>query len=106
MKKIKVGLIGAGFMGRTHSNAYKSINNIFGDEVVPELTAVADVNADNAKALAERYGFQRCQQIGKKLLPIRKSSWLTLRRPTLPIARLRWKPPVTASTSIVKSRSL
>ena len=59
MKKIKVGLIGAGFMGRTHSNAYKSNNNIFGYEVVPELTAVADINADNAKALAERYGFQR-----------------------------------------------
>ncbi len=59
MKKIKVGLIGTGFMGRTHSNAYKSVNNIFGDEVVPELTAVADINADNAKALAERYGFQR-----------------------------------------------
>ncbi|MDE7034682.1 MAG: Gfo/Idh/MocA family oxidoreductase, partial [Eubacteriales bacterium] len=52
-------LIGAGVMGRTHSNAYKSVNNIFGDEVVPELTAVADINADNAKALAERYGFQR-----------------------------------------------
>ena len=59
MKKIKIGLIGAGFMGRTHTNAYKSINNIFGDEVVPELVAVADVNEVNAKSLAEKYGFQR-----------------------------------------------
>ena len=59
MKKIKIGLIGAGFMGRTHSAAYRSINNIFGDEVVPELAVVADVNADNARALAEKYGFAR-----------------------------------------------
>lgn len=59
MKKIKIGLIGAGFMGQTHANAYKSINNIFGDEVVPELVAVADVNEANAKSLAEKYGFQR-----------------------------------------------
>lgn len=59
MKKIKIGLIGAGFMGRTHSTAYKSVINVFGDTFVPELIAVADVNEANAKALAEKYGFVR-----------------------------------------------
>lgn len=59
MKKIKIGLVGAGFMGRTHSAAYKSVCNIFGDEVVPELVVVADVNEENAKAVAEQYGYQR-----------------------------------------------
>lgn len=59
MKKIRVGLIGAGFMGRTHSAAYRSVNNIFGDDVVPELVVVADVFEENAKALAEKYGYQR-----------------------------------------------
>lgn len=59
MKKIRIGLVGAGFMGRTHSAAYKSVNNIFGDEVVPELVVVADVNEENAKAVAEKYGYQR-----------------------------------------------
>ncbi len=59
MKRIRIGLIGAGFMGRTHANAYKSINNIFGDEVVPELVAVADVFEENAKATAQKYGFAR-----------------------------------------------
>lgn len=68
MKKVRIGLIGAGFMGRTHSNAYKSINNIFGDEVVPELVAVADVNAANAKALAEKYGFQRWTDDWKEIV--------------------------------------
>ena len=59
VKKIRIGLVGAGFMGRTHSAAYKSVNNIFGDEVVPELVVVADVNEENAKAVAEKYGYQR-----------------------------------------------
>lgn len=59
VKKIKIGLVGAGFMGRTHSAAYKSVRNIFGDEVVPELVVVADVNEENAKAVAEQYGYQR-----------------------------------------------
>lgn len=59
MKKIRIGLVGAGFMGRTHAQAYRSINNIFGDEVVPELVVATDVNEVNAKALAEKYGFAR-----------------------------------------------
>lgn len=59
MKTIKIGLIGAGFMGKTHTIAYKSINNIFGDEVVPELVTVADINKGNAKKLAERFGFKK-----------------------------------------------
>mgnify|MGYP002619537745 FL=1 len=59
MKKIRIGLIGAGFMGRTHAAAYHSVRNVFGDDVVPELVAVADVFEDNAKALAEKYGFSR-----------------------------------------------
>lgn len=58
MKTIKVGLIGAGFMGCTHSNAYKSVTNIFGDEYVPDLVMVADVNEENAKAAAAKYGYR------------------------------------------------
>lgn len=59
MKKIKIGLVGAGFMGRTHSTAYKNVTSVFGDDVVPELEIVSDVNIEAAKALAERFGFKR-----------------------------------------------
>lgn len=59
MRKIKIGLIGAGFMGRTHATAYTSIKNIFGEEVLPELVVVADISEASAKALAEKYGFKR-----------------------------------------------
>ena len=29
MKKLNVALIGYGFMGRTHSNAFRKVNNFF-----------------------------------------------------------------------------
>lgn len=57
MRKIKIGLIGAGFMGHTHSNAYKAISGIFGQDILPELVCVADVNIESAKALAIKHGF-------------------------------------------------
>lgn len=59
MKKIKIGLVGAGFMGRTHATAYKNVTNVFGGEVAPELEIVADVNEENAKQLCSQYGFKR-----------------------------------------------
>ena len=59
MKNIRVGLIGAGFMGRTHSTAYRSISNVFGDDITVELEVVADMCEENARALAEKYGYKR-----------------------------------------------
>lgn len=59
MKKVRVGLIGAGFMGRTHATAYRNIPFIFGDDVLPELVVISDVNEEAAKAMAKKYGFAR-----------------------------------------------
>jgi predicted dehydrogenase len=59
MQKIRIGLVGAGFMGHTHAAAYRGVSSIFGEEVVPELVAVADVVEGNAKKLAETFGFKR-----------------------------------------------
>ncbi|MDR1901836.1 MAG: Gfo/Idh/MocA family oxidoreductase [Treponema sp.] len=68
MKKIRVGIIGTGFMGRTHTTAYKNVTNIFGDEVVPELVIVADVVEGAAKAFAEKYGYKRWTTDWKKVV--------------------------------------
>ena len=35
MKKLNVGMIGYGFMGRTHSNAYRSVPNFFDLDLDP-----------------------------------------------------------------------
>lgn len=59
MRTIKIGLVGTGFMGRTHAHAYQCIRHVFGDEVVPELEMVADLDLASAEAFARKYGFKR-----------------------------------------------
>jgi predicted dehydrogenase len=40
MKKLNIGLIGYGFMGRAHSNAFRKVSNFFDLEYQPVLKAV------------------------------------------------------------------
>lgn len=57
-KTIRVGLIGAGFIGRSHATAY--VNQCqFGSEIKVDLVVVADPVEAAAKALAESHGFRR-----------------------------------------------
>lgn len=57
-KEIRVGLIGAGFIGRSHATAY--VNQCqFGDEMKVKLVVVADPAEEMAKSLAESHGFLR-----------------------------------------------
>ena len=39
-KPLNIGLVGYGFMGRTHSNAYKRVNDFFDTGYRPVLKAV------------------------------------------------------------------
>src|SRR3954467_2995194 len=68
MKKLNVGLIGYGFMGRTHSNAFRKVNNFFDVEYQPVLKAVCARSADKAKAFAENWGYQSIETDWRKLV--------------------------------------
>src|SRR6185503_13150830 len=68
MKKLNVGLIGYGFMGRTHSNAFRKVNNFFDVEYQPVLKAVCARSADKAKAFAENWGYQSIETDWRKLI--------------------------------------
>ncbi len=57
-KPLRVGLIGYGFMGRTHSNAYRKVNNFFDLEYQPVLKTVCGLVEEEAKAFADRWGYQ------------------------------------------------
>ncbi|MFK0274092.1 Gfo/Idh/MocA family protein [Ensifer sp. NPDC090286] len=60
MTVIKVGLIGAGWMGRAHAAAFENATRIFGtDPATLKIAAVADVNESAAKEFAERFGVER-----------------------------------------------
>ncbi|MBV9391335.1 MAG: Gfo/Idh/MocA family oxidoreductase [Verrucomicrobia bacterium] len=58
MKKLNIGLIGYGFMGRAHSNAYLSVGRFFDLKYQPVLKAVAARNPEKIKQFADKWGFQ------------------------------------------------
>ena len=67
-KTLNVGLIGCGFMGRTHSNAYRKVNNFFDLGYQPVLKAICDFNGDKATAFAKQWGYESVETDWKKLL--------------------------------------
>lgn len=57
-KTLNVGLVGYGFMGRTHSNAFLQAPRFFDLPYKPVLKAVCARNADRAKGFAENWGYE------------------------------------------------
>ena len=59
MTTIGVGLIGTGFMGRSHAFAYNSVKAIFGDVLAPKRLVLCDLDEAVAKQKATEFGFER-----------------------------------------------
>ena len=59
MKAIRIGLIGAGWMGNAHTKAFHNAKMIFGDDM-PVFEMISDVNETQVKAAAETLGYNRC----------------------------------------------
>jgi predicted dehydrogenase len=58
-KELRIGLIGGGFMGRTHSNGYNRVSNFFPDLAYkPVLKAVCSRSPEKVKAFAEQWGYE------------------------------------------------
>jgi predicted dehydrogenase len=51
-RTLNIGLVGCGFMGRTHSNAFAKVNQFFELDAQPVLKAVCAPNPETAKAFA------------------------------------------------------
>lgn len=69
MKNIRIGLIGTGFMGRTHSNGYNRIANFFPELTHrPVLQAVCSRNEAKVKAFAEQWGYASYETDWKALI--------------------------------------
>lgn len=54
---LNVGLVGCGFMGRAHSNAYRQVAQFFDAPRTVVLKAVCARNGETARAFAERWGY-------------------------------------------------
>ena len=59
MGEIGIGLIGTGFMGKSHALAYRAVGAVFSDVPHPRLSVLCDVPEDAAKSFARQFGFAR-----------------------------------------------
>ena len=58
MTELRIGMIGYGFMGRAHTNAYKRVSDFFPElKYKPVLQAVCGRNKENATAFANQWGY-------------------------------------------------
>ena len=67
-KKLNVGLVGYGFMGRTHSNAFRQVNQFFDLEYRPVLKAVCARDGEKAKAFAAQWGYESVETGWRNLI--------------------------------------
>src|SRR5213078_4397198 len=67
-KPLNVGMIGYGFMGRAHSNAYVEVNHFFDLQYRPVLKAVCARSADKARAFADQWGYESVETDWRKLI--------------------------------------
>jgi predicted dehydrogenase len=67
-KPLRIGMVGYGFMGRAHSNAYNRVCNFFDVPYRPVLQAVCARNPENAKAFADTWGYESVESDWRKLV--------------------------------------
>lgn len=67
-KPLNIGMIGYGFMGRAHSNAYRQVNQFFPLEHRPVLKACCARNAEKIKAFAANWGYESFETDWRKLV--------------------------------------
>ena len=68
MKKLNIGMVGYGFMGRTHSNAFRKVGNFFSLPVEPVLKTICARNADRANQFAATWGYESVVTDWRKLV--------------------------------------
>lgn len=57
-KDVGIGLIGSGFMGRCHANAFRAVGGLFDLPVIPKLHILADVTDEIATRAGRDLGFE------------------------------------------------
>ena len=68
MKNLNIGLVGYGFMGRTHSNAFHQAPRFFDLPFRPVLKAICARDADRAKRFASNWGYEGVESDWRKLV--------------------------------------
>src|SRR5499433_875853 len=67
-KHLNIGLVGYGFMGRTHSNAFLQAGRYFDLPYQPVLKAVCARNPERAQSFADNWGYESVEADWRKLV--------------------------------------
>jgi predicted dehydrogenase len=67
-KKLNVGIVGYGFMGRAHSNAFRKVGNFFTLEHEIVLKAACARSEEKARAFADNWGYESIETDWRKLV--------------------------------------
>ena len=67
-RKLNIGLVGCGFMGRTHSNSFLQAPRFFDLSHQPVLRAVCSRNARTAEDFAQKWGYESIETDWRKLV--------------------------------------
>src|SRR6266704_6544581 len=67
-ENLNIGLIGYGFMGRAHSNAFLQTSRFFDVAYQPVLKAVCARNPERVKSFAENWGYASVETDWRKLV--------------------------------------
>jgi predicted dehydrogenase len=67
-QKVRVGLVGYGLMGRTHSNAFAKVNQFFDLKHQPVLAAVCARDTEKVNAFAAQWGFESAETDWRRLV--------------------------------------
>ena len=67
-KTLNIGMVGYGFMGRTHSNAFAHAPHFFDLAYKPVLKTICARSADKAKAFAEQWGYEQSVTDWRRLI--------------------------------------
>jgi hypothetical protein len=91
VNKLRIGLIGCGFMGRAHSNAYRKVNQFFDLGYEPVLQAACARNGKKLKTLQTSGDGKATKRIGVNSLPVMISMQLTSPALIIPIWISPWQ---------------
>ncbi|PHQ98922.1 MAG: myo-inositol 2-dehydrogenase [Marinosulfonomonas sp.] len=68
MRELGIGLIGTGFMGKTHALAFGAVRAVMGDVPTPRLELLCDTPKEKASDMAAQFGFARATDDWKSLV--------------------------------------
>lgn len=66
--KLNIGMVGYGFMGRTHSNAFRQVSRFFDVPYEPVLKAICGRTRERAEAFQQNWGFDSAETDWRRLI--------------------------------------